>query len=135
MFISSMRCQQCGGHNVKLFCDVRRNSTDKNKFYIITITIIWCNNNNNNNRVSVDLEALLRRRLFEIYFPQNSLYFSTLFVAWIMKTLGLRGGTCCKINWQAYLQVIHVREQIRQHRNRICYNVCPFLLLFSDKLI
>jgi hypothetical protein len=39
VFISSMRCQQCGGHNVKIFRDVLRVSTSKIKFYIIIIII------------------------------------------------------------------------------------------------
>ena len=43
--------QQCGGHNIKHFCDVCGVSTDKIKFYIIIIIIIIIitfNNNNNN---------------------------------------------------------------------------------------
>jgi len=74
----------------------------------MTMIIIRCNNNNNNNNnsssssstVSVALEALLRCRLFEIYFLRNSLYFSTMFTAGIMKRwvyVAGRVARCCRV--------------------------------------
>jgi hypothetical protein len=84
-----MRRQQCAGHNVKLFFgDLWLVSTATIKFYIIIIIIIiiiWCSSSSSSSSssgssstssistVSVDIEALLRRRLFEIYFTWNSL--------------------------------------------------------------